>query len=125
MNSSLQKHKVVSSFIPDWDMIKIAFLNNIFSEIVKEEVNKLKAKYTNMYISFREYRHPQYGIKAHQQKEADSFAKQSLRWLLDNEYFEIEKENDLMMCYPTQKLYDADPIPVGGYTKKARVKNEN
>lgn len=108
--------------ILDWDYIKIAFLNNCFNEHYSLSADQLKQKYKYMYISFRELKHPDYGIKPEKEKEAENFAKTSLRELLNEGYFEMEKEEEGLVCYPTQKLFDADEFPVGGYKKKARQK---
>ena len=104
----------------DWDTVKIAFLNNCFSEVNYLEANQLKHKYKNMYVSFGELKHPDYPLRDNKSREAEEFAKSSLRELLDKGYFEMDKEEGGLICYPTQKLFDADEFPVGGYTKKAR-----
>lgn len=108
----------------DWNFIKVAFLNDCFREIDYLSADKLKHKFKEMYISFREMRHPEYGIKPHNAELSEKFAKEGLRDLMNKEYFEVKKVNesgfDEAMCYPTQKLFDEDPLPVGGIKKQLK-----
>ena len=97
----------------DYEYLKTCLANAVFYDYDKIESTKLLELFKHKFIVFEEFNHPQYGISAKNQRRADEYSKASLGELRDDGYITMELVDGVYISRPTQKLFDADELPIG------------